>query len=346
MPIKKLYLELTDCCNLNCVMCYRRSWDKSNGNMTEAAFERVLDSVSGLEELKEIVLGGIGEPTMSPLFQRAVEAFEKYILTITTNGIIDEDAKIEAMAEKASRIVFSIDGLEEHFYNIRGAGLEQVCRTIRRIQDIKRQRGRSLPDIYIQFVLSSDNKEELPGVMGLAAELKVKGLIVSNLIPMTGEDSEKILYSRYQNDDIKGYMGRICREALKSGLQVSLPYYELKTERRCSFVEAEAVFVCASGEISPCHRLSHRYDEYVFGRKKKVQPYSFGNIRNKSLKELWDSMIYTEFRDMLKSSRYPSCIDCDYSDGCDFVRSSEMDCNCNTPACGDCLWSRGIAVCV
>lgn len=346
MPIRKLYLELTDCCNLNCAMCYRRSWDKSNGNMAEATFVKVLENVSGLKGLKEIVLGGIGEPTMSPLFLRAVEAFEKYGLTITTNGIIDESAKIEAMAEKASRIVFSIDGLEENFYSIRGAGLEQVCSTIRRIQDIKRQRGSSLPEIYIQFVLSWDNKEELPGVVSLASELKVKGLIVSNLIPMTGEDGEKILYSRYQNDDMKGYVGRICRGSLKAGLQVSLPHFELKTERRCSFVEADAVFVCASGEISPCHRLSHRYDEYVFGRKKKVQPFSFGNIESKSLEELWDSPAYVEFRDMLYCSRYPSCIDCDYSDGCDFVRSSDMDCNCNTPACGDCLWSRGIAVCV
>jgi len=346
MPIRKLYLELTDCCNLNCAMCYRRSWDKSSGNMTEATFERVLESVSGLEELKEIVLGGIGEPTMSPLFLRAVEAFEKFGLVITTNGIIDENTKIVAMAEKASRIIFSIDGLEEHFYNIRGAGLEQVCNTIRSIQQIKSRRRSQLPEIYIQFVLSADNMGELPGVMGLAAELKVRGLIVSNLIPMTGEDSGKILYSRYQNDEIKRYLGMICREALKAGLQVSLPFCELKTERRCSFAETDAVFVCASGEISPCHRLSHRYEEYVLGRKKKVQPFSFGNIESKSLRELWDSPAYAGFRDMLKCGRYPSCIDCDYSDGCDFVRSSEMDCNCNTPACGDCLWSRGIAVCV
>lgn len=346
MPIRKLYLELTDLCNLNCAMCYRRSWDKSSGNMTEAAFERVLEDVSGLEELKEVILGGIGEPTMSPLFLRAVEAYKKYGLTITTNGIVDEGEKIEAMAEKASRIIFSIDGLEDYYYSIRGAGLEQVCNTIRSIQEIKKRRNSPLPEIYIQFVLSSDNKEELFGVMSIAAELKVKGLIVSNLIPMTGADSKKILYSRYQNDDMKEYMGRICREALKAGIQVSLPYIELKTERRCSFVEEDAIFVCASGEISPCHRLSHRYDEYVFGRKKKVQPYSFGNICNERLTELWDSPTYTGFRDMLYCSRYPSCIDCDYSDGCDFVRSSEMDCNCNTPACGDCLWSRGIAVCV
>lgn len=349
MPIRKLYLELTDRCNLNCAMCYRRSWSESIGDMAEDTFRSLLGSLPELQELDEIVLGGIGEPTVSTLFSdavNAVKALGNYKLTITTNGVIEGKEKLELMAKSASKLVFSIDGLENRFYNIRGTSLERVCGTIGSIQDLKRHYGNTTPEIYIQFVLSSDNQEDLPGVLDLAAELQVKALIVSNLIPMTQEDSRKILYSRYRNDCIREYLNRICREALKKGVQVLLPHCELKTERRCSFVETDSIFVCASGEVSPCHRLSHQYDEYVFDRKKKVQPYSFGNIKEQSLKGLWDSLMYTRFRDMLLCNRYPSCIDCDYSDGCDFVRSSEMDCNCNTPACGDCLWSRGIAICI
>lgn len=346
MPIRRLYLELTDSCNLNCAMCYRRSWSESSGNMTEAVFRKVLEGIPMLSELEEVVLGGIGEPTVAPLFTKALEAFSNYRLTITTNGIIEEKDKLEAMARMASRLVFSIDGLDENFYRIRGAGLEQLCSNIGRIQEIKLKNGALTPEIYIQFVLSADNMGELEGVVGLAAKLNAKALIVSNLIPMTEADSDKILYSRYRNDELKGYLAGICKEGMKKGIQVSLPYSELKTERVCSFAETDSIFVCASGEISPCHRLSHRYDEYVFGRRKQVQAYSFGNVAEKSLKEIWDSPEYSSFRDMLLRNRYPSCIDCDYADGCDFVRSSEMDCNCNTPACGDCLWSRGIAICI
>lgn len=346
MPIKKLYLELTDHCNLNCGMCYRRSWSKSNGDMKEETFRRLLENIYELHELKEVVLGGIGEPTVSEHFYQAVKALSQYNLTITTNGIIEEQEKIELMAHNASRIVFSVDGLEERFYKIRGAGLEQVCSTIRQIQEIKGQCGSTKPEIYIQFVLSTDNQEDLPGVVDLAAALHVKTLIVSNLIPMTQEDREKIIYSRYQNDEIKKYMDRICRESLRKGIQVLLPNWELKTERKCSFVESDSIFVCASGELSPCHRLSHQYEEYVFGRRKEVQTYSFGSINVQSLQRLWNSQAYTSFRDMVLCNRYPSCIDCDLSDGCDFVRSSEMDCNGNAPACADCLWSRRIAICI
>ncbi|KUO72966.1 MAG: hypothetical protein APF77_09765 [Clostridia bacterium BRH_c25] len=346
MSIKKLYIELTDRCNLNCSMCYRRSWSESTGDMTEATFQRFLGNLNELDELKEIVLGGIGEPTVSAVFSRAAQALSHYNLAITTNGIIEEQEKIELMAHSASRLVFSIDGLKERFNNIRGARLEQVCSTIRKIQAIKEQCGSTIPEIYIQFVLSSDNQEDLPGVVDLAAALKVKTIIVSNLIPMTQEDSEKTLYSRYPNDGIKVYFNKICRESLTKGVQVLLSHCELKTERRCSFVESDSAFICASGEVTPCHRFSHQYKEYVFNRKKTVQSYSFGNIDEQSLKMLWDSREYTRFREMVLCSRYPSCIDCDLSDGCDFVRSSEMDCNGNAPACADCLWSRGIAICI
>lgn len=346
MSIRRLYIELTDQCNLNCGICYRRSWSNSSGDMKEETFRRLLENINELHELKEVVLGGIGEPAVSEHFYRAVKALSGYNLTITTNGVIEEQGKIELMAQNARRIVFSVDGLEERFYKIRGASLEQVCSTIRQIQKIKEQCGRTTPEIYIQFVLSADNREDLPKVVDLAAALRIKTLIVSNLIPMTQEDKDKILYSRYKDDEIRNYMDNICRKSLIKGVQPLLPNWELKTERKCSFVESDSIYVCASGEVSPCHRLSHRYDEYVFGRRKKVQPYSFGSINNQNLQEIWNSKAYIGFRDLVLCSRYPSCIDCDYSDGCDYVRSSEMDCNGNAPACADCLWSRRIAICI
>ncbi len=346
MSIKKLYIELTDRCNLNCAMCYRRSWSKAAGDMTEATFQKLLESLAELNELEEVVLGGIGEPTVSTLFYRAVNELDNYKLTITTNGIIEENEKIEVMAQKAGRLVISVDGLEERFSMIRGANLEQVCSTIREIQYIKKVRNSATPEIYLQFVISSDNRKDLLGVVNMAAEMKVKSLIVSNLVPMTQEDSDKILYSRYRNDELKEFMDQVCRESMKKGIPVLLPHYELKTERKCSYVETASAFVCASGEVSPCHRFSHQYDEYVFGRKKTLLPYSFGNINESSLKDIWDSQAYSGFRDMVICSSYPSCTDCDLADGCDFVRSSSMDCNGNTPACADCLWSRKIAICI
>ena len=51
MAIKKLYLELTDQCNLTCQMCYRRSWENNAGDMSSKTFSKVLEDINRLEGL-------------------------------------------------------------------------------------------------------------------------------------------------------------------------------------------------------------------------------------------------------------------------------------------------------
>ncbi|MEM0151284.1 MAG: SPASM domain-containing protein, partial [Thermoplasmata archaeon] len=100
------------------------------------------------------------------------------------------------------------------------------------------------------------------------------------------------------------------------------------------------------GEVIPCYRFLHEYPEFIFKRKKIVKRFSFGNIKEKSLMEVWESIEYRKFRWIVKSSLYPSCIDCVFSrNGCHFVGDTTIDCEGNSPSCGDCLWSRRLILC-
>jgi len=49
--------------------------------MKEETFRTLLENIYELQELKEVVLGGIGEPTVSEHFFRAVKALSRYNLT-------------------------------------------------------------------------------------------------------------------------------------------------------------------------------------------------------------------------------------------------------------------------
>lgn len=197
-------------------------------------------------------------------------------------------------------------------------------------------------------MLSSYNIEDVIQVKDLAVKLRAKTLILSNLIPMTEDGVEKILYTKYENKPMKEFFNKLRNEALRSGLQVKFPNCELKTERHCSFVENNAMLLCASGDIVPCMRFSHNYNEYVFGQKKEIKKYSFGNINNgqHTLKSIWESPQYTKFRETIYCNLYTCCLDCDLVDSCDFTLSSEMDCNGFSPGCSDCLWSKKIAFCI
>ena len=124
-----------------------------------------------------------------------------------------------------------------------------------------------------------------------------------------------------------------------------MPNIELKTERRCNFIDGEAVVISATGNVTSCYRFLYDTIEYVFGRKKEVKKFSFGNIKDYSISEIYDSPRFKNFRKTIYNNLFPSCTDCDLVDGCDFVKTSEADCYTITPSCADCVWNRKFTIC-
>ena len=216
---------------------------------------------------------------------------------------------------------------------------------IKRLNKLKRLNSSKTPIIDVQFVLSSENSDEIFKVMDIARALEANRIIISNIIPQVEANKDSVLYTRYENSEIKNLFQKIMLYGMHRGIRVSLPNYELKTMRNCSFVEDSCAFICSSGDISPCYRFSHEYTEYVLGREKKINKFIFGNIEKDSLKDIWSSEKYVEFRERILNNRYPSCLDCDLVDGCDYVVDTEMDCFGLSPSCGDCLWSRWFTQC-
>lgn len=345
MSVKKLYLELTNRCNLDCKICYRKSWEHNFCDMKEDVLNKLTNELKIHSDLREIVIGGIGEPTFSKHFKKALESLKDYTLTVTTNGTLIDEELSEYLVKYVDVVTISIDGLSDKYEEIRGINLDLIVKNIGILNKVKNKFSSKRPLIDIQFVLSSKNLNEVFKVMDLASDLKANKFIISNIIPQTEENKDSILYTRYENKHIKSLFNEVTVHAMHKGIKVALPNYELKTIRRCNFVENSAVFICASGDVSPCYRFSHDYTEYVFGREKHVDKFAFGSIENDTLMSIWNSIEYKSFRERILNSLYPSCIDCDLVDGCDHVNNTESDCYSLSPTCGDCLWSREFVQC-
>lgn len=345
MSLKKIYLELTNKCNLNCTICYRQSWNEKTSDMESALFQKIKSEIRSMESIKSVVLGGIGEPTCAPLLGEALETLGNYDLTLTTNGVKMDPPLLSSIGKWVNLLMISVDGLYENFSKIRGIDLDNVLHNIKQINECKAKAGSSTPVLGIQFVITKDNVDDIFNLIDLASNLQVHLLVLSNLLPQTKENAAKILYTRYENKEVQSLFSKISNYSLRKGIQIILPNYELKTERRCNFVEDEATFISASGEVVPCYRLSHSYREYVFGREKTVIGHSFGNVNEKSLREIWENKEYTNFRYMVGNNRYPSCLDCDLAEGCDMVKDTSTDCYTGTPSCADCLWARKFTIC-
>jgi radical SAM protein with 4Fe4S-binding SPASM domain len=124
-----------------------------------------------------------------------------------------------------------------------------------------------------------------------------------------------------------------------------IPEMKLRTQRRCSFIEEKAMAITWAGNVSPCYAGMHHYQCYIYGRKKEMHPYHFGNVGNNSLRDIWLNDEYLKFRQQVLEFQFPSCTDCKYLEGCSMVDDNLLDCWGNSPTCADCLWSRGLILC-
>lgn len=345
MPLRKIYLELTNACNLNCTICYRRSWNEPMVEIDIRLFHEIKKQIDDIDSITSFVIGGIGEPSCSPILGDVIDDLATYNVILTTNAVTLDERLLDHMVSSVNRVMVSIDGVGETFFRIRGTGIETVIANIRRLNEFKKKKTSSHPEVGIQFVLSKDNADDIFGVIDIASELNADMMIVSNLLPQTKDNAEKILYKKCGNEELRTLFSRISNYAFRKGLKLILPNPELKTERFCRFVEEDATFITAAGEVVPCYRFAHSCLEYVFGREKHVAAHSFGNIKDRPLNDIWNSTHYVNYRQIVRNNRYPSCPDCDLVDGCDLVNSASSDCYANEPSCADCLWARNIVIC-
>ena len=234
----------------------------------------------------------------------------------------------------------SLDGPDPASFELirPGASFEEVKGNLARLQSMKRARGKTQPRIGVEFVGTRSNFDRLPAMRRIVDDLRADKFVFTNVLPYHESMREEILYE--QGADVT----RFGWESPLLSVKIS-PNFSLRTERRCRFVESKAMAVNSAGEISPCYALMHDYRCYILGREKAMKAHSFGNVNERSLKEIWTDRRYASFRWMARNAQYPSCTDCRQVDGCVLAQTNEADCWGNQPSCGDCLWARDLIIC-
>ena len=364
--VRKVYLEPTNACNLDCKTCVRHSWDEPEGFMEWATFEAVLDGLDQATsgEPGAVAFMGLGEPLLHPRFLDMVRAVKQRGLRaeVTTNALLLDEAMAAGLLEAGlDQLVVSIDGASaEAFGRVRSdASLARLVENMRRLNDARGSNYGPSMRIGVEFVAMRSNIDELPGLGRLAARVGARFIIVTNVLPYTEELAGETLYDvgvmasgwaetttvprwqlpRFGWDE---QVGAAVGAALQRAGHVSFLDGDAGAEARCPFVEAHACAVAWHGGVSPCPPLLHTYHCYVRGRRKLMTRWQVGALPKQSLATVWAVPEYIAFRDRVRSFDFPPCTDC----GCELAEANEEDCFGNPhPTCGDCLWARGVVRC-
>ena len=311
--VKALCLHVAHTCNLNCSYCFA-SQGKYKGDRALMSFEtgkRAFDFLienSGTRHNLEVDFFG-GEPLMNwdvvvklVEYARSIEKQhnKNFRFTLTTNGVLLDDEKIDFLNENMSNVVLSLDGrpeIHDHFrkdYSGKGS-YDAIVPKFKRL--VEKRGGKNY---YMRGTFTHNNVDFTNDIFHMAdlgfKELSMEPVVCPPGDPyaLTKEDLPK-LFEQYE------ILAKEMLKRKKEGNGFTFYHYMLDLKNGpCIYKRitgcgsgTEYMAVTPWGELFPCH-------QFVGDEK-----YSLGNI--------WDGVKNTAVQDEFrKCNAYarPECKDC------------------------------------
>ena len=325
----RYFFELTYLCNLNCPYCYVGA-ERNKNELTTQEWFNIIDQIPWYSF---VTLVG-GEPLIRKDFieileRTAQKTFGK--LNVVTNGILINDEIIEAFIRtKMILLSISLDGYGENHDKNRGKDgiFNQI---ITNLENLTAKKGKNKPMIDIKTIVLENNLDDLPKLYKLCNEMKFDFLSISFL----------------RNNDLK--QNSILRETFGEEFYVQKypikPYFDMNHFKEI-YKEIEGLKSKNKGKSKVKLRFSPKFEgQYIlqdiekffsYPENKSIQeiyepcmyPFSnmminpqgdvypclslkIGNLREKSLKEVFNLPKYCCFRKNLKASKvFEACQMC------------------------------------
>lgn len=282
---RRIVLELTNACNLHCIMCGRQEGCFKTTFMEMATIQK-LEPLYKVAE--EITLFGWGEPTIHPHFAEILEylapfPIHKYVLT---NGTLLPKIQAAVFKNHLDILAVSLDGATAATNNrIRaGSDFNQIIHNLQDIVNEREKRTLNYPYINLVFTAMKSNIRELPDLVHLARQM---GLDEVKVVYLTAFSETMVSESLWnQQDTMLESFGEAVRLARQLNITLKLPY--LQGTDPCGglfhkpcFVGWRDFFLGSDGYVRPCQstalKLFH-IDDYP------------------TFQEMWNSQELQDFR--------------------------------------------------
>ncbi len=288
---RRLVLEMTNACNINCIMCGRNAAD-FRPTVFDIEWLKYFEPI--VDKVEEVTLLGWGEPTLHPKFSEFLKWADERGLRkfFCTNGTRLDNLRDDIFKYKVDLITVSLDGANGTTNNrIRaGADFDRITDSIRSILEEKKRRKTPYPYMSIVMTLMQSNYQEFPDFVKLAHEL---GLEEAKGVYLTVFD-ERMMPECMEG--MQRSVKEVFEEAIKIGeelsVNVKIPYLqgediaEQNAHKEC-YVGWRDFFLGSDGYVRSCMSTS-----------KKL----FHVSKYNTFDEIWNSEEYQDFRERVNTN--------------------------------------------
>jgi len=316
--------DITSKCNFKCDFCY---FKERLNTLEDVNFETVQKLIISLKKGTYLFLGG-GEPLLrKDLLDVICLAKEQNLrVGLCTNGYYLDGTLLENLKKaEIDDIYFSIYGDKTAYENtthVFGA-YDKVLKNLKMLSKIKHWKTK----IYITSTITEKTLPHIHKIINMGRGLKINRIKFEhlNFLPTEKKDEyieilkrifDKVDYpkpmsyirdffdlsflkdiNKISNDLIKFFPLDMMIKPFLNEKELSEWYCGMESKKlkrmRCSYV-LFSTYVASDGYVHPCQF----YD------------YKLGNIKEKSIYEIWNSRKYEEFRSVVTKQILPSCYRC------------------------------------
>lgn len=306
-PIKSMCINISHDCNLRCEYCFAAKGDFGTGRelmsleTAKSAIDFIIKNSGNRYNLEVDFFGG--EPLMNfEVVKKTIEyarSIEKknnknFRFTITTNGLLLTDDKIDFINKEMSNVVLSLDGRKEINDKLRISSNGKGCYDliVPKYQKLVKERGNK--DYYVRGTFTRNNLDFTKDVI----EMSELGFDQISIEPVVSEENldysikEKDLprvfeeYEILAKEIIKRKRNGKCFNFFHFMIDLEQGPCAIKRLRGCSCGN-EYVAVTPNGDIYPCH-------QFVGEEKWKMGNVIENSLNDKIKNEFAKTNIYTK----------------------------------------------------
>jgi len=274
---QNVHIEVTNVCNLDCIMCPYGNMPRKKGYMDYETFTEIIDQCAGRFPLQRIALMGLGEPLLHPqlikMSRYAKQAGIRNIYTSTNCVFLDEEKSNALLKESGfDHLIFSIDGATKETYEQlrRRSDFNEVVQNVARFLELKRKLVKIKPRATLQILVMKETQAELDDFCRF-------------WMPLLGNRDDILI------KDVDTFGGQVEDRRVNSKT--------LTKRRPCRQLWAD-LSISWDGEVTVCCK-----DVYY--------KLAVGNLREENLEGLWKGKNWNKIRELHLDGRYSQLSPCD-----------------------------------
>jgi len=317
-------LEITEDCNLACIMCsYSKGRKLSRKELTIHEWKQVLD---GLIKLKVLNINFIGaEPLRRK--EKTIELAsylhgKRINRRLSTNGTLINPYLANEICNNFENVAISLDAVGEKHDNIRGQKnvFEKACEGITYLVEARGRHKMKKPKIDIHTTIFNANYDEVIKLMQLAEKLRVDTISFQYLSQMS---IESVSATKIDNKIVASdkYLIKNTSFLLTEG-QIKILKAQLQAiEKMTSKIKPISFLISRIGEenlmngtfpISRCYFSQNKliispYGDFLLCSHFN---YSIGNAKEMSVEKAWGNKKHKQFIQLLQKELFPVCKSC------------------------------------